>query len=316
MNKTLFNTLKITISAMIAVYIAKLMKLDFYMAAGIVTILTIQTTKKETVQVALTRFIAFILATIIALVSFTIFGLNEIGFAVYLLAYLLICQWKKWYSSMAMNSVLITHFLSMGEMTPSGITNEFLLFIIGVGLGIIANLHLHQDYGSIDLLKQKTDDQIKHILERMSLRVMKKLDNYDGHCFTILNDLITQAKLVGKENYDNVVFNIDDYDNEYISMREHQSQILFEMYKLIRAMNTTPFTAKLISEFLHRISIEYSVENDCALLLEEFHKIDSQMKQMPLPTLRNEFEDRARLFSLLRLTEEFLTIKKEFTKHK
>ena len=38
------------------------------------------------------------------------------------------------------------------------------------------------------------------------------------------------------------------------------------------------------------------------------------MKSTPLPVERNEFEDRARLFMLLRRIEEFLMIKKEFFK--
>lgn len=38
------------------------------------------------------------------------------------------------------------------------------------------------------------------------------------------------------------------------------------------------------------------------------------MKEEPLPLERIEFEDRARLFALIRLLEEFLNIKKEFMK--
>ena len=43
-------------------------------------------------------------------------------------------------------------------------------------------------------------------------------------------------------------------------------------------------------------------------------ELDREMKEEPLPLERIEFEDRARLFALIRLLEEFLNIKKEFMK--
>jgi uncharacterized membrane protein YgaE (UPF0421/DUF939 family) len=222
----------------------------------------------------------------------------------------------KWYSSMAMNSVLITHFLSFGEMTFPTVMNEMLLFVVGVGFGILANLHLHQDKETINQLKSRTDDQICHILERMSLRIVKQVDDYDGKCFDVLNDLITQAKFVAKENEANVLLYKDDDDHRYIRMRERQSQVLFEMFKNIRKLNTTPVTARLISDFLGKIAREYEAANDCGELLNGFYEIDQNMKSTPLPVMRNEFEDRARLFVLLRLIEEFLLIKYEFINRK
>ena len=48
--------------------------------------------------------------------------------------------------------------------------------------------------------------------------------------------------------------------------------------------------------------------------MEAFQKLDREMKEEPLPLERIEFEDRARLFALIRLLEEFLNIKKEFMK--
>ena len=40
--------------------------------------------------------------------------------------------------------------------------------------------------------------------------------------------------------------------------------------------------------------------------------LDRHMKQLPLPTDRKEFEDRARLFAIMRGMEEFLMIKKQY----
>ena len=175
----------------------------------------------------------------------------------------------------------------------------------------MANLHLRQDKETMNQLKERTDEQIKTILKRMSERVLKIMDD-DVSCFDELNDLITSAKIVAKENEENVLLNKNDYDHRYIRMRERQSQILAQMYKIISEIHTTPITAKLISDFLYRIAEEYSTDNDCVDLLKRFDGLNQQLKRAPLPTARNEFEDRARLFGLLRLIEEFLMTKRDF----
>lgn len=312
MNKVFFNTVKITLAAIIAILIARIANLEFYISAGIVTILTIQSTKKETIATAIERFFAFIIAIIIAYVSFSLFGFNILSFGIYLLFYIFICQYFKWYASMAVNSVLISHFLTFSHISLYSLINEILLFVIGVGIGIVANMHLHRNIDYMNALKLEADEQIKYILLRMSKRIINEIDEYDGNCFDKLNDLIVQAKAVSIENENNVVFNKNNFDKEYIRMREHQSQVLYDMYKTIKTMDTTPLTAKIISDFLRKISIEYHENNDCRDLIEEFNTIDLDMKSVPLPSNRKEFEDRARLFSLLRLIEEFLEIKKEF----
>lgn len=312
MNKVFFNTVKITLAAIIAILIARIANLEFYISAGIVTILTIQSTKKETIATAIERFFAFIIAIIIAYVSFSLFGFNILSFGIYLLFYIFICQYFKWYASMAVNSVLISHFLTFSHISLYSLINEILLFVIGVGIGIVSNMHLHRNIDYMNALKLEADEQIKYILLRMSKRIINGVDDYDGNCFDKLNDLIVQAKAVSIENENNVVFNKNNFDKEYIRMREHQSQVLYDMYKTIKTMDTTPLTAKIISDFLRKISIEYHENNDCRDLIEEFNTIDLDMKSVPLPSNRKEFEDRARLFSLLRLIEEFLEIKKEF----
>nr|MCR4618628.1 hypothetical protein [Lachnospiraceae bacterium] len=45
-----------------------------------------------------------------------------------------------------------------------------------------------------------------------------------------------------------------------------------------------------------------------------FEKLDKAMKEMPLPVEREEFEDRARLFALMRGLEKFLNLKREYVR--
>lgn len=316
MNKNIiFYTLKISAAAIVAIVVAMALKLEFAISAGIVAILTIGPTKKETIKTAMGRMVAFVAGLAIAFVCFTVGGYNVISYCVYLIIFILLCQKFKWYSAMAMNSVLISHFLTLGNMQWQSLINELLIFVIGVGTGVVANLHLHKNEDYMEELKDITDNQIKKILVRMSERILNMdMSDYNGDCFKVLGNSIRNAKNQAEMNYNNQFGNDDLYDIKYISMRDEQCHILYEMYKNVRSLHTTPITARIISDFLKKVANEYDEENACVNLMEEFKRIDESMKIQPLPKDRKEFEDRARLYSLLRYMEEFLNIKMEFAR--
>lgn len=318
MNRTLnttiiFNTVKIAGAAILSIFLATLLDLDFAVSAGIITILTIQPTKKETLQTAAGRFFALIAALAVACISFRILGYTLTAFMMYLILFILCCQFFGWYSSMAMNSVLISHFLTFENMSFVSITNEVLIFIIGVGIGIIANLHLRKNTEYILKLQQETDSQIKQILKKMSERILyHDVSDYNEKSFQELKSSILEARTIADQNYKNQFDKNDTYDIDYIRMRDKQYHVLYEMYKSVRTLETTPITAKIVSDLFLGISENYHRNNTATELLEDFYKIQKEMKEKPLPQERKEFEDRARLFILLNYIEEFLEIKQEF----
>lgn len=311
--KNLIHAIKVTVTAVLAIVIAEGLHLQFSVSAGIVAILSVAFTKRETIKTARDRFAAFAAALLIAALCFHTIGFDLYGFFVYLLLFILLCQFMGWNSAMAMDSVLISHFLTFKNMEFASLSNEVLLFIIGVGGGIIANLFLHKDAYYMKQMREETDELMKHALHRMSLRIMDpNLEGYDGSCFDTLNRTIDEAYALARLNYMNQVSKDDTKDMEYISMREKQADTLYDMYKHIRRIDTVPVTAEILSEFFEKVSEQYSMENTVEDLLKDFEKLNAAMQEMPLPAERHEFEDRARLFAIMRGMEEFLKIKKEY----
>lgn len=311
----IIDTVKIVLASVAAILLAELLNLRYAVSAGIIAILSIQPTKKETVKTALGRFLAFLCALLISSVSFHFAGFTVAAFAVYLFVFIFTCLSFGWNNAMAMDSVLISHFLSTGKMDFAMIGNETLLFVIGVGAGIIANLHLHKDVRQMEELQREIDDQIKNVLFQMSQNILKKdNNNHDETIFDTLMEYLGRAERMAEQNYKNQFSNGDVFDMKYVGMRREQYGCLFEMYKNVREMKTTPAQAQVISDFLKQISTEYHKENTVDTLLCRFREIDGGMRTQPLPAERGEFEDRAMLYSLLRHLEEFLMIKKEFAK--
>ena len=309
----LINTIKISAAAIAAILLAEAFGLENSASAGIVAILTVLPTKKETLKTAVARCLAFVVALLISAITYNLIGFDFAGFFVYLVAFILVCQCFSWYSAMAMDSVIILHFIGFGSMAAEYLINEILIFAFGICLGILANLSLVKDREKMGTLRNRLDNEMKNILFRMSER-MKEQDksDYNGDCFKTLNKYLYEAETMAVQNYDNQFGSADTFDMEYVSMRRRQEYALIEMYKLVRNLKGTPATLEIISDFLKKVSEEYARDNTVEDLLAEFRNIDAGMKSQPLPKDRSEFEDRAELFVLLRKLEEFLEIKREF----
>ncbi len=311
--KTIINTVKFASASIISILIAMALDIDFEVSTGIVTILTIQPTKKETVKTAFGRLLAFVFSLLVSYALFGIFGFTMSAFLIYLAIYIFMCQMFSWQNAFTVSPVLISHFLTSKAMNFHTVSNEVVIFVIGVGVGLIANLHLRKNVDYIEELKTAADNRIKEILIRTAERVLEHDEEYhNDEWFFDLKNHIRHARNVAEENYNNQVFFGDIYDLEYIRMRDKQCWILYEMYKSVRHIETAPLTAQHISDFLKYVAEVYHTINtgDAGRkIMDDFRKLDSEMKTLPLPVERNEFEDRARLFGLLRLIEEFIQIK-------
>lgn len=305
------SAVKIVAVAIVAILLAQLLQLDYSISAGVVAILSVSPTKKETIKTARDRFIAFLLALLLAKFSFLLLGLSINGFFLFLVLYISLCQWKQWRNSMAMNTVLISHFITSGALNWSTLYNEFGLFILGAGCGILVNLHLRKDQKKMNDLKQEIDTQIQYILLRMSQRVVNaSLTDYNGSCLISLEDMIRNAQNLAHENFMNQFGDSDTADLDYLDKREEQLHILYNMYKKAKALDSIPITAAQISTLLLCISeqfLDFSASDNLLLQLEILWQ---SLKQEKLPVSRNEFEIRATLFALLQELEEFLSIHK------
>lgn len=303
---------KIAVAAILSIVVANLLGLDFSVSAGVVAILTIAATKKETIKTVLERLVAFILAIIIAFICFKLLGFTYIAFYIYLIVYLILCKYKNWGSAMAVNSVLISHFLTFKQMNGVTISNELLLFGIGALFGVLVNLHLRANDNYMKQMYIEINVQVKKILSRISQRISNdNLDDYNGTCFTNIKNSIRIANEKAQKNHMNS-FNNKTSDFEYISLKEQEVHILYDIYKKVTNLNVNLITTECVSNFIHDLSESY--DNDLLLedTLKQFYALREEIREAKLPIDRAEFEDRAKLYIVLEYIEELLLLKKEF----
>lgn len=317
-NKILLQkSLKITAGAILAIALASCLGLKYSATAGIITVLSIQNTKKETLQTALGRTFAFGCALVLSFFCYRLLGYTIAAFGVYLFGFSMICLMMGWTAAIAMDSVLITHFLAEKTMNFAMTANEIGLFVLGAGIGVLLNLHLHPKQDEWRRKMDEADEAIRAIIQRMAERV-RTLDrtNYDGSCFVSLEKQLEEAKQLALTNMDNTLRTPSCYELDYVQMRMFQSQVLHQIYQSIQMIAYLPDQAPAISDFFDQISREYARTNDVHSLLETLDRLTQAMRRENLPQKREEFESRAVLFYILKQLEEFLLLKKDFISRK
>lgn len=316
MKKKVLSSIKLSVAVFVAILLAESLDLIYPTSAGIIAILTIQPTKRETIKTALGRAYAFVVSLLLSFGCFYFLDLSIEAFLLFVVLYIFICHFMNWTHAITLNAVLISHFVTSARLDKAMVRNEILIFVIGVSMGILANLHLRKNKHHFARLKAETDEQIKKIIARMSERVQRHdMTDYNGQCFKVLEKLLRDTKNTAEKNYNNQLSKNDLEDLHYIAMRERQCVVLYEMYKLIRHLETTPSTATKISEFLDNLSHVLDEENDGTELMKQFKEMHSYMKAHKLPENRQEFEDRARLFCFMKSMEEFIQIKADYIKN-
>lgn len=309
----ILKSLKIAVAALLAIALAGELGLKYSATAGIITVLSIQNTKRETLRSAGKRGLAFLCAVALSGVCFGLLDFTLWAFSIYLFLFAFLCLALGWGEAIAMDSVLITHFLTEKSMSPAMLANEGLLFFIGAGMGILVNLHLHKRDEAFARLAEEADNQIKGILRRMSKWLPREDKTaYGGDCFERLEKALEEAKLCAAVNYNNVLFGKSSYELDYIRMREQQSVLLQEIYHNIKRIEYLPKQAAQVAGLLGRIEAGYHRDNTVEELLQELEALLEEMKEQPLPENREEFEARAILFYILMQLKNLLYLKREF----
>lgn len=308
-----FRTLKTGIGASIAMIIAKQLGLEYAVSAGIITILSIQNTKKQSFKIAFQRVIAFVIALFISTIAFNLFGYNAAAFGIFLLIFIPLTVRFNLEQGIVVNSVLITHFLVQKTINLFWIRNELELMLIGVGVALLLNFYMPSIEEQIKQDQTCIDENIKSILFQMSKSLKKNDASIKEQ--SLFDELEERLYLARERSYNNLnnYFLLDTrYYVEYIEMRIQQFKILKRMKEHFKRFFMSYDQTTMIADFTEKIAESFHEENTAKNLLEQVNALREEFKNMSLPTTREEFENRAMLFQFLNDLEQFLIVKNEF----
>ncbi len=323
-SKILLLAVKIAIGSSAAIYIAQLLGLEYFISAGTITMLTLMTTKWETVKLSIFRLITFVVTILLAWLVFTHIKSIWIGYGIFIFFVVLFAEVLGWRATISVNSVIGAHLLTSQDFGMAFVENEFLLVLIGILIAFPLNLFQNNRRHKKDIIADMryTEKQLQAILCRFAeyLSCADAGDNVDKSTSSLWDDIIRLEKELQEfireayEYQDNTFHSHPVYYIDYFEMRSDQCHVLHNLHYEVKKIRAIPKQAKVIAEYMLYLA-DYVVERNVpSAQMEKLEGIFQDMKKEELPRSREEFENRAILYHILMDMEEFLIYKQRFVK--
>lgn len=317
MNKYLMlKAIKIGLGSSIAVLLASLLGLQYATTAGVVTLLTIRNTKKDTVELASKRLLSYVVSIGVIIITFRVIDDNSIGFGIFITCLVLFSGYFKWDESISINAVIGTHiFLMEEQLTLVFLANELGLVVIGTGVAIIINLYMIDNINEIREDTKYIEKELQSILLDMShhIRNTKRLDEDKTHIVDLIH-YIDRATDKAFENIKNTSNDLAQYYVEYLNMRKGQCVVLLHLYRTMLGIQTECVELEEVAEIIQEISNAIHKTAGVRLIIAELEEVVTKLKLETLPSTSEEFIAKAQIFYILEELEEILRLKREFLK--
>ncbi len=309
------KVIKTALGTVISIYMAELLGIKFGVTAGIVTIISIQATKKESLKVAMERFFASLVGLFIATTAFYLFGFTPFVFGIFILIFMPICLRLKLFQGFLGTVVLATHILSLQKISFDIVINEIYILLLGVVVALILNMYmpnmskeLKERRKNIDILMKTLINYFGDVLITGSVFVDEET------LFKELKKELDGAREIAYQEYNNDLFDSSRRDMEFVQMKRNQYKVLLRMRNHFYRFYISSEHAHIVSNFARKVSDAIGVDKLYQEVLVELDRVREVFKNMPLPQTRVEFESRAMFFQFLNDIEEFLELKKDYMK--
>lgn len=307
------KTVKTGIGATIAILLAQFMGLKYPTSAGIITILSIQNTRKESVLIAFRRLVATFIALTIGSVLLSLLGFNAVSFGVYLLVFIPLAIKAKVVEGIVPASVLVTHLLGEGHISIMLFVNELLLMIVGAGLALLVNIYMPSLEADLIYEKQKLEENMFSIFAKMgnALQLESKKLEIEAE-LEALQDALEQGRMKATQYRNNAFMSERSLYEKYFDMRYSQYQIMLYMRKHFEHFYRVTPGASQIAKLTQETALSVKGKRSVETLMSELELLREDFKRSKLPETREEFENRAMLYQFLTDMEQFLYVKHLF----
>ena len=310
------RTIRITVSALLANFVAMLIGLENPYAAGIIAILAVLNTRKETFDRVKEYSGSTILAFAIATGVFYIFGYSIYSFAVYLAVYVPLAYFLKVDAGIAPCSVLVTHFLIAESISWAWQINGLAIMYIGLFFELLANFWIPSQNQKIEMMVVDIEKQMSLILFLLEKRLLEGSKNRE-RIQQELKDLCKQTielEKIAFIEYDNRDFSDDSesYYIKYAQMRQRQYEILNRITNSLDNVLPNTDENRILASIFGETAEQLDETNTGIELLGYISNLYRVFRDSSLPKSREEFESRAILYNILTEFEKFLELKRDF----
>lgn len=315
LTKIFVMAVKIAIASSLSIYIAESLGLQFAASAGIIALLSVVTTKWGTVRISLLRILTFLLSVGFSWAFYQHLESEWIAYGLFILLLVGFSEYANVRSTISVNAVISTHFLSTHDFSLEFVLNEFMLVLIGTSVAILFDLIQNNTQTKKKIIANicYTEEHLQAILEELAGYLFKRPMKED-----VWEDIIALEKKVewfmdkAHEYQDNTFQSHPSYYIHYFEMRLMQCNILYSLHSELEKLRSIPQQAEIVAEFMVYMKEHIREMNDPKEQIGKLEELLEKMRGEELPKTMEEFESRAELYHILMDIEEFLMLKRRF----
>ena len=309
-----YRTLKTAIGAALAVAIAQYFDLQFYTAAGVLTILSIQSTKRKSIHAVYTRIISSLIGMFLAFLFFETFGYFPLVFGLVLVLYIPIIVSLKVAEGFISSVVIIMHIYTIENFTSSLLINELYLMLIGFGVGLAVNMYMPDISNRLISYRIQIEENYRTIFAEIANYLRNGDTLWDGKQLIESIKLLDEAKALAYQDVENHLTRRENSYYLYFDMREKQLEIIERVLPKITALPAIIEQSILVADFLEEISLNVHPGDTAAKYREKLEQVKEDFAKMPLPTSHDTFLAQASLYQFIEEMDAYLEIKQSYWK--
>lgn len=309
--------IQMVVTGLISYLIAKALKLDYAVTAGILAVLSTQLTKRESFQVAIKRGLGTVLGLFLASLMFVLFGYNIWIFWIFVLIFAGLSFSFSIEVGLVPVLVLVSHLLDFGSFSWKVLVNEFAIMAIAIIVVLVYDLvspsHSENKFKEyIDEIDKQLKDHMQVVVNFLKKEATKEetLSHYE------------QSIVLFEETYQEAIV----LDKDLLFVRKNQYLAYLEMRKtqIAHINHIYQHALKLVIDHEHTLEIVKFIEalikdvgyyDKATSQLEKLNEVRIYYRNTKLPKTRKEFETRAMLYQMLNELEYFLDAKIMFHSH-
>ena len=307
-----YRTLKSGVGAAVSIAIAQFFGLQFYASAGMLTILSIQPTKRKSLHAVYTRIVATLVGLLLAFLFFEIFRYNPVALGLMLIVFIPLTVSLKVSEGVISSIVLILHVYMAGDFTFELLKNELSLMAIGYTVGLLVNMYMPDITRQLIAYRQRIEDLYSQIFAEFAKYLRTGDTLWDGHQLIEAEKLLNKAKALAFQDVENHITRKDNIQYVYFDMRERQLEIIERMLPKITTLPVIVQQAEVVAVFMDELGKSVHSGNTAIVFRKKLQKVKADFAELPLPTDHTTFVAMASLYQFIEEMDEYLSIKQSF----
>ncbi|MBT2582256.1 aromatic acid exporter family protein [Planococcus sp. ISL-109] len=307
-----YRTMKTALGAAIAIYLAQLIGLEYYVSAGILAILCIQPTKKKSVRAAFSRFVASMIAIGFAYVFFELGTYHPVMLGLMILLFIPVLVSLGFSDGFVSSAVILLHLYDAKNLTTGLFINEVLLMLIGFGTALLVNMYMPSIEKKLASYREEIESLYSSVFKEITIYLRQGESDWTGKELMEAEKLLDKAKALAYQDVENHLLRHENKYYHYFDMREQQLEIIERILPKITALPVIVGQTQLVADFLEDLSEHVHSGNTAYQYIDKLDHVKANFAAMPLPDTHEKFLAMADLNAIIQEMETYLEIKQSY----